>query len=40
MGEAAYRVSRERYSWPALAEGVAAVYAKARARVTPPPAAE
>ncbi len=30
-GEAAYRVSRARYSWPALAEGVAAVYRSARA---------
>ena len=29
-GEAAYRVSRGRYSWPALAEGVAVVYRSAR----------
>ena len=32
MGEAAYRASRERYSWPALAEGVARAYEKALAR--------
>jgi len=29
-GEAAYRASRARYSWPALAEGVAEVYRSAR----------
>jgi glycosyltransferase involved in cell wall biosynthesis len=30
-GEAAYRVARERYSWPALAKGVADVYEQVRA---------
>jgi len=30
MGEAAYAASRERYAWPALAEGVAEVYEAAR----------
>ena len=29
-GDAAYRAARERYSWPALAEGVAHVYEEAR----------
>ena len=32
MGEAAYRSSRERYSWPALAADVARVYARAAGR--------
>jgi glycosyltransferase involved in cell wall biosynthesis len=30
-GEAAYRVARERYSWPALVEGLASVYDEVRA---------
>jgi glycosyltransferase involved in cell wall biosynthesis len=30
-GEAAYRVARERYSWPALVEKLAAVYEEVRA---------
>ena len=29
-GEAAYRIARDRYSWPALAEGVAGAYEAAR----------
>jgi glycosyltransferase involved in cell wall biosynthesis len=29
-GEAAYRVARERYSWPALVEKLAAVYEEVR----------
>jgi glycosyltransferase involved in cell wall biosynthesis len=32
MGEAAYRTSRERYSWPALAADVASVYEQAARR--------
>ena len=32
MGEAAYRTSRERYSWPALAADVARVYERAAGR--------
>ena len=31
-GDAAYRVARERYSWPALVEGIARVYEDARSR--------
>jgi glycosyltransferase involved in cell wall biosynthesis len=40
MGEAAYAAIRERYGWPALAEGVADVYEAARRRSDPPPREE
>ena len=35
-GEAAYREARERYAWPALAEGVAEVYEQVRTGSYPP----
>ena len=35
-GQAAYEAARARYSWPALAAGVAEIYEEARAGHSPP----